>query len=286
MTPLFHHIAEEIDKKGPMGLGHFMSLAASHPQYGYYKKKDPFGRKGDFVTAPEISQMFGEIIGAWLRACWQLLGSPAKCHLLELGPGRGTLMADILRVAQNDPDFYHSLSVHLMETSPVLRAAQKKALTSHQILWHHALDSLPDNAPLLVVCNEFFDALPIEQLVLTQTGWQQRHIGLTADKTALTFIDLPAAPDYVATLCEVKNLKPNMGDIFEISPLAQEIAGALAQRITKQKGVGLWVDYGSEKITSGASLQGVKSHQYHPVLENVGDIDLSACCLCPTCPYR
>ena len=259
-----------------MGLGHFMWLALSHPQYGYYMKKDPFGRKGDFVTAPEISQMFGEILGAWLRACWQLLGAPTKCHLLELGPGRGTLMADILRVAQKYPDFYHSLSLHLMETSPVLSARQKQTLASHQIQWHQNMATLPDTAPLLVVCNEFFDALPIEQLTLTRKGWQQRYIGLTADKTALTFIDLAATADLVATLCEPQSQKPKAGDIYEISPIALDIAGELAQRIAKQKGIGLWIDYGPEKIRPGDSLQGVKSHLYHPVLENVGDVDLTA----------
>ena len=178
-TELAKKLRRLIEANGPMSIAEYMAHCLGDPEHGYYTTRDPFGTRGDFITAPEVSQMFGEIVGAWLIEAWRLAGSPSPFRLVELGPGRGTLMADVLRVAATASDFFHAANVHLVETSPALKALQAKTLASAEaeIAWHSSFADVP-RGPLLLVANEFFDALPIRQYVRTSGEWRERVVGL------------------------------------------------------------------------------------------------------------
>ena len=186
MNPLEELLARRIRTQGPLTVAEFMAEALGHPEYGYYATRDPLGRRGDFTTAPEISQVFGELIGLWCVDFWDRAGRPAPFTLAELGPGRGTLMADALRAARVVPEFLAGLRLHLVETSPVLRQTQHRALKRFAPSWHDSIASLPAG-PRLLVANEFLDALPIRQLVKTATGWHEKLIGLSAEADRLAF---------------------------------------------------------------------------------------------------
>jgi SAM-dependent MidA family methyltransferase len=191
-TPLHEVIARRIHADGPMPVAEYMALCLSHPDHGYYITRDPLGRGGDFTTAPEISQMFGEMLGLWLAQAWMDRGSPSPFLLAELGPGRGTLMADILRASARVPGFAEAADLWLVETSPALRRKQWEALSAHQPNWADDIDGLPDG-PLFLIANEFFDALPIRQFVLRDGALHERMVGLTGD--ALAFgLSPPLAP--------------------------------------------------------------------------------------------
>ena len=171
-------LATRIRQSGPISVADFMADCLLHPRWGYYVTRDPLGAAGDFTTAPEISQMFGELIGLCLAQTWMDQGRPASFTLAELGPGRGTLMADLLRATSIVPGFLDAAGIALVEASPVLRAAQKRALAGHDVRWLDRADALPDDRPLFVVANEFFDALPIRQFLRDGGGWRERLIGL------------------------------------------------------------------------------------------------------------
>ncbi len=161
MTDLAQHLKDLIEQTGPMTIATFMTEALSHPKFGYYMRGDPLGTAGDFITAPEISQTFGELIGVWLIDCWRKQGSPSPIALCELGPGRGTLMADLLRAARSQPDFVSAIQIHLVEISPTLRERQRQTLSPQKVHWHAGHDTVPAGRPLFLIANEFFDALPI-----------------------------------------------------------------------------------------------------------------------------
>ena len=175
MNPLARHLRDEIARHGPMTVAAFMATAMSHPQHGYYMKRDPLGREGDFITAPEVSQMFGELIGLWCVAGWEQMGRPAEFMLIELGPGRGTLMADALRAMAMVPACREAAQIHLVEISPPLKAAQECALEGTPVTWHDNLAAAPEG-PLLLVANELYDALPIHQFQRTAEGWRERLV--------------------------------------------------------------------------------------------------------------
>ena len=166
MTPLEAEIRAIIAIDGPIPVDRYMQLCLGHPRHGYYVTRDPLGAAGDFVTAPEVSQMFGELIGAWAATVWRQIGSPPAVRLIEMGPGRGTLMADALRAARAMPEFHAALSVHMVETSPVLCALQEKTLanTRAPLVWHHGIEEVPQG-PAIAIANEFVDGLPIAQFV-------------------------------------------------------------------------------------------------------------------------
>ena len=170
MTTLAELLVRRIALTGPITVADFMAESLSHPVHGYYQRRDPFGSAGDFITAPEVSQMFGEMIGLWCVEVWHAMGSPAPCQLIELGPGRGTLMADALRAARIRPAFGAAMRLHLVETSVHLRERQASVLATYHPQWHAALDDVPEG-PLLLVANEFFDALPVHQFLLGPAGW-------------------------------------------------------------------------------------------------------------------
>lgn len=249
-----------IREKGPIDIAEFMGLALGHPAHGYYMKGDPFGARGDFTTAPEISQMFGEMVAAWIMDVWQQMGSPVFT-LLECGPGRGTLMADIMRATKNVPGFYDSAKVHLLEISPALRAMQAAALENYAPEWHVNLETLPDR-PMIVVANEFLDALPVRQLIHTADGWKERVVGIANGNFAFDTKELPF------------NLPVDAaeGAIFEISPVRSQFVTDLVKKLN---GAALIIDYGHSESGIGDTLQALKSHKYISPLEEIGNADLT-----------
>jgi len=244
-----------------MALERFMELANAH----YYATRDPFGAAGDFVTAPEISQMFGELIGLALGEVWQRHGRGPVAYV-ELGPGRGTLAVDALRamkVVGLTPE------VHLVETSPLLREKQRERLPV--ATWHMGVDTLPNDRPLLIVANEFFDALPVRQLVRTFGGWRERMIA-----------DGPEGFEPVPGDCAMdQHVGPHLrgadpGGIVEDCPAAQAIAYAIAGRLARQGGVMLAFDYGHDGRAAGDTLQAVHAHAYADPFARPGSSDLTA----------
>ncbi len=279
---------------GPITVADYMRLALGHPTLGYYRTRDPLGGApdggaphmrggglptvagagGDFVTAPECSQMFGELLGLWSAHVWGLLGQPDPVNLVELGPGRGTMMADALRAVRLvAPGFHAALRVHLVETSPVLRARQAKTLEGEAVEWHERLTDLP-SGPFILLANEFLDALPIHQLIKQGGQWRERQVALTkagdfgfqAGKIAspLARLLLPAVADAPEA------------SIAEVSPAIRGVVSAISRRLAHYGGAALFIDYGYANPAAGDSLQAVRRHQYHPVLQDPGEADLTA----------
>ena len=274
MNMLEQLIRAQIAAAGPIDVAAFMDQALAHPEHGYYRTRDPLGRAGDFVTAPEVSQMFGELIGLWCAEVWTRMGSPAGVQLVELGPGRGSLMADALRaIARAAPAFRAAVRVHLIETSPVLRAAQRARLADAQPQWHDTLDGVPPG-PALIVANEFLDALPIHQLVRTAVGWCARQVTLGADGK-LDFTVAPAPSPLAASLAPTVAAAP-LGSIAEVAPAARACVAAIATRLAQDGGAALLIDYGPTTSAAGDSLQAVRGHRRHGVLEDPGEADLTA----------
>ncbi|MGR3713407.1 MAG: class I SAM-dependent methyltransferase [Shimia sp.] len=268
MTDLTPHLLARIEAHGPMTVADFMTEALLHPTMGYYTTRDPLGAAGDFTTAPEISQMFGELIGLALAQTWLDQGAPALFSLAELGPGRGTLMADILRATRAVPDFHAAAKVHLIEASPTLRAKQKSAVG--EATWHDTIDTLPDDQPLFLVANEFFDALPIRQYQRGPEGWHER---LIANRDgALTFAlgpELPQ-PQLAHRLADTTE-----GQLVETCPTGTAITQTLGARIQSTKGAALLIDYG-DWVSLGDTLQALQDHRSVPPLATPGEADITA----------
>lgn len=278
MTNLTDIIKNEIATNGPITVSRYMQLALSHPEFGYYMKQDPFGENGDFITAPEISQMFGEIIGIWSAVVWQSMGGPENINLVELGPGRGTLMEDCTRAAGALAEFDDALRITLVETSPVLRDIQKKTLLSTMRMpaWRDSFDDVTEG-PLIVIANEFFDALPIEQYEKSTVGWHVRLIDWDDNAGALIYAPAEKSKkltDESVIPPELRNAPP--GAIFEHSPTGENIISSIAKRIAKFGGAALVVDYGHVERGIGDTMQAVKSHSYFDPLSAPGDVDITA----------
>jgi SAM-dependent MidA family methyltransferase len=240
VTPLERALRDRIQADGPITVEAYMEACNAH----YYATRDPLGAGGDFITAPEVSQMFGEMVGAALADCWKRAGAPADAAFVELGPGRGTLAADALRVLRAGG---FRGEVHLVETSPVLREAQKQAVPD--ALWHEQIDELPAR-PLLLAANEFLDALPVRQ-----------HVGDLERKIAIAGGHLAFDHD---------------GDIVETSPARDEAINAIATCLAAMGGAAIMIDYGHDRSSTGETLQAVRGHGFAPVLANPGEQDLTA----------
>ncbi len=220
--------------------------------------------------------MFGEMIGLWCIDAWQrVLGAPDRVILAELGPGRGTLMADILRTAKVSPEFQQALEVHLVEVSPALKEKQRETLQGHKVVWHKDGASLPESAPLLVVANEFFDALPVRHFEKTAEGWRERMVGLDETRDRFVFHLGPVSPSALAFLPPALHEAPT-GSLAEVSPAAVAQSAALAERLEAQGGLALLIDYGRAHPAFGATLQALKGHERHDPLEAPGSADLTA----------
>jgi NADH dehydrogenase [ubiquinone] 1 alpha subcomplex assembly factor 7 len=271
-SPLAELLARRIRAEGPLTIAEYMAEALSHPRHGYYATRDPLGAKGDFITAPELSQVFGELVGLWCAELWQRMGAPNPVILAEIGPGRGTLMADALRAARVVPGFRRALRLHLVETSPVLRAAQAQRLGGAP-QWHHHVVDLPPG-PLLLVANEFLDALPIRQFERRADGWHERRVGLAPEGGRLAFV-LDPAPAPEALLPPGTRSAP-LGSLCEIRPAALALAAMLGQRLAREQGAALFIDYGYWPSACGDTLQAVRRHRRHAVLSEPGSADITA----------
>lgn len=251
-----------IRETGPISLAQFMGESNAR----YYASRDPLGEQGDFITAPEISQMFGELIGLWLADLWVRMGSRKRIHYVELGPGRGTLAKDALTAARR---YEFAPVIHFVETSASLRAIQREAFPD--CIHHHDISTLPDDAPLLIVANEFFDALPIHQLVRSADGWFDRLIGLDGDN--FTFM---AGRERMDHLVPPSWTSAAQGAMIETSPAAVALMAEIARRLREQGGAALIVDYGHLELRSGSTLQALKAHQKVDPFAHPGDADLTA----------
>ncbi|MDR9393866.1 MAG: SAM-dependent methyltransferase [Roseovarius sp.] len=269
MSALFDLIAARIRADGPMALDEYMALCLMHPEHGYYATRDPLGASGDFITAPEISQMFGELLGLSLAQAWLDQGAPAPVMLAEAGPGRGTLMADVLRATRAVPGFHKALTLHLVETSPAMRDAQRTTLAGHAITFHDTAADLPET-PLYLLANEFFDALPVRQLQRDGAGWRERCVGLR-DGTLHVGVSAPkAVPALDHRLDDTRD-----GDIVELCPAAQGAAREIGARIAAQGGAALIVDYGDWRAL-GDTFQALHAHDRADPLAAPGRADLTA----------
>lgn len=263
------HIAGHIAASGPMRIDAFMAMCLLHPTMGYYTTRPPFGQAGDFITAPEISQMFGEMVGLSLAQSWLDQGRPAPFTLAEFGPGRGTLMADVLRVTHSVPGFVEAADVVLVEASPALQTVQRETLADYQVSWRPDATALP-HQPTFAIANEFFDALPIRQYVREGNGWRERQVGLEGE--TLTFGLSPAQPQPALKdrLTDTKD-----GDLIEERGAAAPVIDMLGQRIETNGGAALIIDYGDWR-TLGDTLQAVQNHAPIDPLETPGTADLTA----------
>jgi NADH dehydrogenase [ubiquinone] 1 alpha subcomplex assembly factor 7 len=266
MSALKQHIIDLIRQEGPISVARYMELALTHPRFGYYMTRDPLGRAGDFITAPEISQMFGELIGLWLAQAWIDLGQPERVVLAEAGPGRGTLMADALRAARVVPGFRAACELHLVEMSPSLRAVQATTLRDAAPRWHERLSTLPEDAPLLLVANEFLDALPIRQFERRSGRWHERLVGEMDGTLAFGLAPMPE-PDLHMAAPE--------GAIREVSPAGLSAVAEIAGRIVRQGGAALIIDYGHDG-GFGDTLQAMRAHAFADPLDAPGSADLTA----------
>lgn len=275
MTTLFDIIKSEITAEGPLSIARYMELALGHPEHGYYIKQDPLGEAGDFVTAPEISQMFGEMVGLWACVVWQAMGSPEPLNVVEVGPGRGTLMADALRATQMVEEFEDAARVWMVETSPALRAAQKKTLVPTMMMpaWRDRFEDV-GQGPLIVWGNEFFDALPIRQYVRADDGWRERLVGLNDEGDSLEYVISSEKIDSSLIPEDVRDAVP--GGIYEDQAVSREVMTQIAKRVVEFGGAALFFDYGHGEHAIGETLQAVKSHDYADVLKNPGDQDITA----------
>jgi SAM-dependent MidA family methyltransferase len=273
MTVLRDRIAALIEATGPMSVADYMALCLFDPEHGYYTTREPFGAAGDFTTAPEISQMFGELVGVWIKSSWEAIGAPEGVTIAEIGPGRGTMMKDILRtLGRLDPAFLSRARVALVESSPRLAGMQKATLGDAIVEWHASVDTLP-NGPLIVVANELFDAIPVRQFVKTAQGWRERVIALDTSR-ALAFSAGAASAD-PALLPPGAASQPE-GTIVEIAPARTALMATIARRIADQGGCGLFIDYGHGQPGFGDTFQALRRHRSEDVLAFPGEADLTS----------
>jgi SAM-dependent MidA family methyltransferase len=272
--PLEAEIRRLIEVAGPMPVSEYMGLCLTDPHYGYYTTRDPFGRDGDFTTAPEISQIFGELIGLWAASVWRQMGAPDNVRLVELGPGRGTMMLDMLRAAQVVPGFRAAIVGHLVEVSPALERRQRQTLNGLDVplLWHKSIDDVPDG-PLIVLANEFFDALPVQQAVKRDDGWHERLVGIDDDGNFTFTTAVPTLPHFAQTL------PPAVRDaaddaIFEWR--GNQAVFEISRRIARNNGAALVIDYGHVRSECGDTLQAVSHHAFADPLQSPGLVDLTA----------
>ncbi len=269
-SPLGRELAGLIEAHGPIDVATFMALALGHPKHGYYASRAELGAGGDFVTAPEASQLFGELIGAVLAAAWQQAGGP-PARLVELGPGNGTLLADLWRATALVPGFHAALDVHLVETSPHLRRRQADRLGAvPRLAWHAALGDVPADRPLLIVANEFLDALPIRQVIHLEDGWHEIRLGLDAEGR------LAFAPDPRLSPLGLRLPAAPIGSVLELSPAREAAVAEIAERLAGQGGLALVIDYGERDPAPGSTLQAVSRHRKVDPLTRPGEVDLTA----------
>ncbi|MDP9126893.1 MAG: SAM-dependent methyltransferase [Pseudomonadota bacterium] len=272
MSELLRYMQTLIEKRGPLSIADYMELTLQHPEFGYYRHGDPLGKEGDFVTAPEISQMFGEMVGLWCAEIWKQMGRPAEFVLLELGPGRGTLLADALRATAKISGFQQALRLHLLESNATLRQTQQQKLAAYSPVYISDASQLAA-MPVLAIANEFFDALPVRQFEKTFHGWAERLVEMESGK--LSFATRPV--DAVHALLIPKDLQDaNPGTVYEVSLPSLATMRDLGGHVARHGGAALIIDYGYIQISGRPTLQAVHNHAYVGVLDRPGETDITA----------
>ncbi|XP_076954226.1 uncharacterized protein LOC143628553 [Bidens hawaiensis] len=279
---------------GPISVAEYMEEVLINPKAGFYINRDVFGAEGDFITSPEVSQMFGEMVGVWAMCLWEQMGQPNKVNLVELGPGRGTLMADLLRGASKFEKFTQSINIHMIEVSPALKKIQKSTLkcnnedgadentattlTGTPVSWHSTLEEVPTGLPTIIIAHEFFDALPVHQFQKASRGWCEKMIDVGEDSKFRVVLSPQPTP---ATLYLLKRCKwaPTEEltklEHVEVCPKAMDLTQTIAKRISNDGGGALIIDYGLDSIVSD-SLQAIRKHKFVNILDDPGSADLSA----------
>jgi NADH dehydrogenase [ubiquinone] 1 alpha subcomplex assembly factor 7 len=287
LTPLAKKLAARIAAGGPVSFHDYMEACLYDPGHGYYKKRDPIGGGGDFVTAPEISQVFGELTGLWAGETWRLMGEPDAIELVELGPGRGTLMADALRALRVLPGFLKCVRVHFIETSEPMRNAQKTALAGAvcPVFWHSAMEEVPEG-PAIVIANEFFDCLPVRQFIYDGTAqlWRERMVALKDGSFEFALsssgFEVPPHPVLLPSpergVVSAASPDHEDGDVLETRPATSSIVEAFAARAARAPFAALIVDYGYAQPSDGDTVQAVKQHRFAGVFDSPGETDLTA----------
>jgi NADH dehydrogenase [ubiquinone] 1 alpha subcomplex assembly factor 7 len=273
-TPLEEEIRRRIARAGPMPVRQFMSLCLSHPEHGYYMTRDPLGRSGDFITSPEVTQVFGELLGLWAASAWHRMGEPENVRLIELGPGRGTMMLDALRAAQVAPAFRAAIVLHLVEISPVLQELQQQTLATIDVpvTWHQSFDEVPDG-PAIILANEMLDALPVNQAIKQFNGWYERVVEIDGGGNLAFGMANEVIPLFDQLVPASMRDAP-IGTIYEWR--ADNLPLAIGRRLAHQGGAALLIDYGHMASASGDTLQAVGSHAFVNPLEQAGEVDLTA----------
>ncbi len=281
MTGLNNHLINLIKLHGPIPISSYMTEVLTNPKYGYYVNQKAFGVEGDFTTAPEISQMFGELIGLWFADVWLKMDRPHKIHLIELGPGRGTLMADFIRVLRVLPEFLNVIELHFVEASPQMADIQKKKMSKFEgtINWHETVKSALNAAendlePTFIIANEFFDALPVRQFQKGELGWHERMVTVNEKGDGLTTM---LSPFPVQEVRLPEHLK--MGElhsVIEVSPMTEFITDEICKHLKLYNGTALFIDYGYTIHRTGETLQAIEKHKYANIYKNPGLADLSA----------
>jgi NADH dehydrogenase [ubiquinone] 1 alpha subcomplex assembly factor 7 len=259
---------------GPMPISEYMALCLGHPQHGYYTTRDPFGSAGDFITSPEVSQMFGELVGLWAASVWRMMGCPENVRLIELGPGRGTMMADALRAAHVVPEFRKAVAVHLVESSPALQRRQQQTLRAVDvsILWHDSLADVP-GGPAVILANEFFDALPVNQAVKRDDGWHERVVEIGSGGDLAFGVGAEPMRFFEQTL-PVRARSADLDAIFEWR--SDHVVLEIGRRLVHEGGAALAIDYGHVESALGDTLQAVRGHAFAGPLMTPGLADLTA----------
>jgi NADH dehydrogenase [ubiquinone] 1 alpha subcomplex assembly factor 7 len=265
MPSLKDRLIEQITLEGPMPVDAYMARCLADPIDGYYTKHVALGADGDFITAPLISQMFGEMIGVWVAQVWLSLGSPAAFRLVEIGGGDGTLMSDILRVVERVPGLRDAARVTMVEISDPLRALQREKVPD--AIFVASLDGVAEDMPVIVVANELLDCLPARQFIRAETGWFERCIGL--QERALAFGLVPVGEDFLPPF------EAAIGELVEISPAQTRLAENLALLVKNATGAALLIDYGRDQPEPGDTLQALYRHQKHDPLEAPGRYDMT-----------
>jgi len=275
MSSIVDVLKAEINAAGPIRVSRYMELVLGHELHGYYMTRDPLGQRGDFTTAPEITQIFGELLGVWCIGIWRQMGKPPQFNIVEFGPGRGTLMKDLLRGASADKNFIQAMYIHLIETSPVLTQKQQETLQgkADHIEWHKSLETVSD-LPTIFIGNEFLDALPINQYYKKSDGWHERKIGLSDGQFA--FEDEKISDTDAASIIPRKVNEMEEKAVYEHNIAAQSIVRQISQRLEDEFGAALLIDYGYTEFEGADTLQSLHKHTKCGILEHVGDADVTA----------
>lgn len=272
-TPLQTRISKHIRSSGPLPLAEYMHWCMADPKDGYYANQTAIGAKGDFITAPEISQMFGEMLGIWAVETWELLGRPSRFNLVELGPGKGSLMQDLLRIGNAVPDFLKATEIQMIETSEKLIETQKQNLSEYKnISWHQSIQDIPDQ-PTLIIANEFLDVLPIRQYIKTGDEWREHAISVDENDNLVWTLG--------AGILNLENLPENAasepeGAIFEISTIREAFIANTSDLLRQNKGAALFIDYGHGKTACGDTVQAMRAHGFTDILKEPGLADLTS----------